>query len=61
MLVKDGVVDKMFIEPDLPGDPFEVSDADTMLAYLAPEASAPEAVSISLNLVALSVRKPRRC
>lgn len=46
MLVKDGVVDKMFIEPDLPGDPFEVSDADTMLAYLAPEASAPEAVSI---------------
>ena len=34
MLVKDGVVDKMFIEPDVPGDPFEVSDADTMLAYL---------------------------
>ncbi|MFZ0791828.1 MAG: peroxiredoxin, partial [Chromatiaceae bacterium] len=27
MLVKNGVVAKMFIEPDLPGDPFEVSDA----------------------------------
>ena len=40
MLVKDGVVDKMFIEPDLPGDPFKVSDADTMLAYVAPEAKA---------------------
>ena len=26
MLVKDGVIDKMFIEPDLPGDPFQVSD-----------------------------------
>jgi glutaredoxin-like protein len=46
MLVKDGVVDKMFIEPDLPGDPFEVSDADTMLAYLAPEAKPSEATTI---------------
>jgi glutathione-dependent peroxiredoxin len=26
----------MFIEPDVPGDPFEVSDADTMLQYLRP-------------------------
>jgi glutaredoxin-like protein len=46
MLVNDGVVEKMFIEPNLPGDPFEVSDADTMLAYLAPEAKAPEEVSL---------------
>ncbi|WP_448547432.1 glutathione peroxidase [Thalassotalea fusca] len=37
MLVKNGVIEKMFIEPDLPGDPFEVSDADTMLRYLNPE------------------------
>ena len=41
MLVKDGVIEKMFIEPDLPGDPFEVSDADTMLNYIAPKASKP--------------------
>ncbi len=41
MLVKDGVIDKMFIEPDVPGDPFEVSDADTLLAYVAPEAPKP--------------------
>jgi peroxiredoxin/glutaredoxin len=34
MLVKDGVVTKMFIEPDVAGDPFLVSDADTMLSYL---------------------------
>jgi glutaredoxin-like protein len=46
MLVKDGVVEKMFIEPELPGDPFEVSDADTMLKYLNPKAHKPEAVSI---------------
>ncbi len=41
MLVKDGIVQKMFIEPDVPGDPFEVSDADTMLAYIAPDAPKP--------------------
>ena len=46
MLVKDGIVDKMFIEPDLPGDPFEVSDADTMLAYVAPDAKASVATAI---------------
>ena len=41
MLVEDGVVKKMFIEPDVPGDPFQVSDADTMLAYLNPKAEKP--------------------
>jgi glutaredoxin-like protein len=46
MLVKDGVIDKMFIEPDAPGDPFEVSDADTMLAYINPNARKPQAISI---------------
>ncbi len=44
MLVDDGVVKKMFIEPDKEGDPFEVSDADTMLRYLAPDAEAPHDV-----------------
>lgn len=36
MLVKDGVIEKLFIEPGIshncPDDPFTVSDADTMLA-----------------------------
>ncbi len=40
MLVDDGIVEKMFIEPDVPGDPFEVSDADTMLNYINPNAVA---------------------
>jgi glutathione-dependent peroxiredoxin len=34
MLVRDGVIEKMFIEADEPGDPFRVSDADTMLRHL---------------------------
>ncbi len=46
MLVKDGVVEKMFIEENVPGDPFEVSDADTMLDYINPNAKKPQAVSI---------------
>jgi glutaredoxin-like protein len=46
MLVRDGIVEKMFIEPDEPGDPFLVSDADTMLAYLNPKAKKPDQVAI---------------
>jgi len=36
MLVDDGKIERMFIEPDVAGDPFEVSDADTMWKYLRP-------------------------
>jgi glutathione-dependent peroxiredoxin len=46
MLVKDGVVQKAFIEPQKAGDPFEVSDADTMLAYIDPKAKKPDQVAI---------------
>jgi len=46
MLVKDGVIDKMFIEPEKPGDPFEVSDADTMLEYFSPDATKPLDVTV---------------
>lgn len=46
MLVKDGVVEKMFIEPEKPGDPFEVSDADTMLNYINLKAKRPDQVAI---------------
>jgi len=46
MLVKDGVIDQMFIEPNVPGDPFEVSDADTMLNYINPQAQKPAAISM---------------
>ncbi|MCW9051900.1 MAG: glutathione peroxidase [Motiliproteus sp.] len=46
MLVKNGVVEKMFVEPDLPGDPFQVSDADTMLTYLNPEETEEKTVTL---------------
>lgn len=47
MLVNDGAIEKAFVEPQFgdncPADPFEVSDADTMLAYM--KGVAPEGVS----------------
>ena len=46
MVVNDGVIEKMFIEPDVPGDPFKVSDADTMLNYVAPNAQLPARVTL---------------
>jgi glutaredoxin-like protein len=46
MLVEDGVIVKMFIEPNIPGDPFEVSDADTMLDFINPQARKPHAVLV---------------
>ncbi|MFO0672373.1 MAG: glutathione peroxidase [Polyangiaceae bacterium] len=44
MLVNDGVIEKMFIEPEVEGDPFQVSDADTMLRHVAPNAKPPRDV-----------------
>ena len=46
MLVRDGVIEKMFIEPEEPGDPFQVSDADTMLRYLDPASEFPHDVAV---------------
>ncbi len=46
MLVKDGIVEKMFIEADEPGDPFKVSDADTMLKYVAPDYQVQESITV---------------
>ncbi|PSW19238.1 glutathione peroxidase [Photobacterium sanctipauli] len=46
MLVKNGVVEKMFIENEEPGDPFKVSDADTMLKYIAPSHQLQESITV---------------
>uniref|UniRef100_UPI0034DF06E2 glutathione peroxidase n=1 Tax=Candidatus Thiodubiliella endoseptemdiera TaxID=2738886 RepID=UPI0034DF06E2 len=46
MLVKDGVIEKMFIEPEVEGDPFEVSDADTILNYINADAIVPKSATI---------------
>ncbi len=44
MLVRDGVIEKMFIEEEGDDDPFAVSDADTMLRHINPQAVAPEPI-----------------
>jgi peroxiredoxin/glutaredoxin len=46
MLVKNKIIIKMFIEPNEPGDPFKVSDADTILKYINKEAILPKAFSM---------------
>ncbi len=41
MLVRDGVIEAMFVEDrNEPGDPFKVSDAQTMLGHLKAKAAA---------------------
>lgn len=46
MVVNDGVIEQMFIEDDVPGDPFEVSDADTVLAWINPNAQPPADITL---------------
>ena len=46
MLVRDGVIEKIFIEPEVEGDPFEVSDADTMLRHINPDTRAPDPIVV---------------
>lgn len=46
MIVDNGRIEKMFIEPEVDGDPFGVSDADTVLKYINPQAKALPVVTI---------------
>lgn len=46
MLVRNGRITKMFVETEAPGDPFDVSDADTMLEFLAPGAVPPPSITV---------------
>ena len=46
MTIKDGIVEKMFVDPEEPGDPFGMSDADTMFSYIAPQQAKPANVTI---------------
>lgn len=50
MLVHNSVIEKMFIETEVEGDPFEVSDADTMLNYINPKAKKPATVALFTKL-----------
>jgi glutaredoxin-like protein len=44
MLVNDGVIEKMFLEQEVAGDPFDASTAENMLKYLNAEVSKSVAV-----------------
>jgi glutathione-dependent peroxiredoxin len=59
MLIDDGTIEKMFIERDEGDDPFEVSDAETMLAHLHPgkQALGPGSHSGAPRLSSLPARK----
>lgn len=46
MVVNDGVIEKMFIESEVPGDPFNASNAETMLEYLAPNKEVSKSVAV---------------
>lgn len=46
MFVEDGIIKKVFIEPMKEGSNLEVSDAETMLNYLAPGTPKPKVVTI---------------
>jgi glutaredoxin-like protein len=45
-LVKNKKIVKAFVEPNEAGDPFKVSDADTMLKYINPNVELPPDVTL---------------
>jgi peroxiredoxin/glutaredoxin len=45
-IAKDGRITHAFVEPDEEGDPYGVSDADSVLAALAPDARIPPDVAL---------------
>lgn len=46
MLVRDGVIEKLFAEPRERGDPYQVSDADAMPRHVNSQAKAPDRVVV---------------
>ncbi len=50
MLVKDGVIEKMFVEPEGFESMPVVSNAETMLSYINPEAGQPEQSTVQMQM-----------
>lgn len=46
MLVRQGRIAKMFVEPEEAGDPYGVSSAETMLQQVAPDESPPQCIAM---------------
>ena len=62
MLVDDGKIVKIFDEPQDSGsdDPYEVSDADTMIKYIDPNCKTNPLSQFLPSLVAHIVPKPKK-
>ncbi|MEM1309736.1 MAG: redoxin family protein [Cyanobacteria bacterium P01_H01_bin.153] len=50
MLVKDGIIEKMFVEQDAVEALPVVSNAETMLSYINPEAEKPEQTAVLMQI-----------
>lgn len=50
MLVKDGVIEKIFVEPEALESMPMVSNAETMLAYINPEAEKPKQMAVLMQM-----------
>lgn len=46
MVVNDGVIEKMFLEPEQEGDPYGESSAENMLKYLNPKIQLPASITV---------------
>lgn len=46
MVVNDGVIEKMFLEPEEEGDPYGESSAEKMISYINPKQKLPESITI---------------
>lgn len=49
MVVNDGVIEALFVEPEQPGDPYEVSDPLTVLRYLDPALEEPNRFAVFIR------------
>jgi hypothetical protein len=55
LIILPSKIEKMFIEPEVAGDPFEVSDIDTMLNYINVDAVAPKSATMFSRINALII------
>lgn len=46
MVVNNGIIEALFVEPERPGDPYEVSDAENVLNQIAPDAPIPPDITV---------------
>lgn len=60
MIVTDSVIEKIFVEPEVEGDPYGVSDAETMLRHFDAEAQLPPDILLFTKLGCAHCARARR-